>query len=130
MKFLKNYMWGIKFLKPYSLGYRSGSDGTTPAGPTHWSGSAKPSRPRPPVDSPARARTQWPGPLVWLSETFASASAGRRPATPNLLAPPAFLKKGSDTLKDQVVDTRTGGCTHGEIDLSQICLQTCACICF
>ena len=81
--------------------------------------------------------TCWPRPLSCLSETYDSASAGRpacaipyllaapiacasakpsisrppvaRPATPNLLALPPFLKKGIDTLKDQWVDARTGG---------------------
>ena len=58
------------------------SRGATRAGPAPRSGSTKPSLPRPPA---------------------------ARPATPNLLALPPFLKKGIDTLKDQWVDARTGG---------------------
>ena len=50
---------------------------TTPAGAAHWSGSAKPSLPRPAVALPPGNHTCRPRPLAWIIKTFASASAGR-----------------------------------------------------
>ena len=65
---------------------------TTPADAAHWSGSTKRSLPRPAVALLAGNHTCRRRPLVWISKTFASASAGRLACRkPQLPAPPIRL---------------------------------------